>query len=125
MLDQQDPETWMELPYQEPEQAAQATAPAARPRNMDEGRPAAYGCQCWRCQGGWIALADRPILDKILAKHLMRMSESARDEWLLDWAAQPKHRKPDQDQLNAWLRIVGGSDEPAPAYPVYTVPGAA
>ncbi len=55
----------------------------------------------------------------------MRMSESARGEWMADWAAQPKHSKADQGQLNAWLRIVGGSDEPAPVYPVYSVPGAA
>jgi len=124
MLDQQMEDAWIELSHQQPA-AAHAIARFERPRTMDEGRPAAYGCQCWRCQGGWIALADRPVLDKILAKHLMRMSESARSEWLADWAAQPKHRAADREQLNAWLRIVSGSVEPAPTYPVYMAPGAA
>lgn len=123
MLDQRIEDAWTELSHQQPT-AAQAIPKFQHARTIDDARPAAYGCQCWRCQGGWIALADRPILDKILAKHLMRMSESARGEWLTDWAAQPKHRAADRDQLNAWLRIVGGSDEPDPAYPVYTVPGA-
>lgn len=123
MLDQNNPETWAEVPCQEPA-AVQAGTSLEPSRAIDRSRPAAYGCQCWRCQGGWIALADRPVLDKILAKHLMRMSESERGEWMVNWAAQPKHRKVDQDQLNAWLRIVGGSDEPAPVYPVYWVPGA-
>ena len=124
MLDHQIEGAWIELSHQQPA-AAQAIASFASHRPLDAARPAAYGCQCWRCQGGWIALADRPVLDKILAKHLMRMSESARGEWLADWAAQPKHRMADQDQLNAWLRIVSGSDEPAPTYPVYNIPGAA
>ncbi len=124
MLDQQMEDAWIELAHQQPA-VAQAITNFERPRTIDGARPASYGCQCWRCQGGWIALADRPILDKILAKHLMRLSEAERGEWMLNWAAQPKHRKADQDQINAWLRIVGGSDEPAPSYPVYTVPGAA
>lgn len=124
MLDQQTEEVWTELSHQLPA-VAQRNAGFERPRALDSARPATYGCQCWRCQGGGIALADRPVLDKILAKHLMRMSESERGEWMVNWAAQPKHRKVDQDQLNAWLRIVGGSDEPAPVYPVYSVPGAA
>jgi len=116
MPDQQIEDAWMELSHQQPA-AVLAIASFDSQRPLDAARPAAYGCQCWRCQGGWIALADRPILDKILAKHLMRMSESARGEWLVDWAAQPKHRLEDQAQLNAWLRIVSGSDEPAPTYP--------
>lgn len=124
MLDQQDVETWFELP-QMGNAAAQKPPAAVGWSRIDESRPAAYGCQCWRCQGGWLALSDRAVLDRILAKHLMRMSDAERAEWMMNWAAQPKHSKADLAQLSAWLRIAGGSGEPEPSYPIYTIPGEA
>jgi hypothetical protein len=69
-----------------------------------------------------VALADRATLDRLLAKHLMTLSAAERGQWMLFWAAHPRHDADALDQMNTWLRIAAGSNEPAPAYPVITMP---
>ncbi|WP_454677476.1 hypothetical protein [Achromobacter marplatensis] len=120
MLDHNNPDTWLEVPYQEP------TAATARRVHQHSDSPADSGmayapCRCWRCRGG-VALADRATLDRLLAKHLMTLNTAERGQWMLFWAAHPRHDADALDQMNAWLRIAGGSNEPAPVYPVITMP---
>ncbi|QYJ20200.1 hypothetical protein KYT87_21345 [Achromobacter sp. ES-001] len=88
------------------------------------------GCHCWRC-GGVVALADRPVLDRLLARHLLRQPEAVREEFLFNWNTQPGHHGRAQEQLEAWLRIEARrkdgkpAGEPEPSYPIYSLPGAA
>lgn len=120
MLDHTNPETWLEVPYREPAAATASRTHLSADSNADPGM--AYApCRCWRCRGG-VALADRAILDRLLAKHLMTLSESERGQWMLFWAAHPRHDAEALQQLETWLRIAGGSNEPAPEYPVYVMP---
>jgi len=120
MLDHNNPDTWLEIPYE-----VRQAAPAARVHNPSESQAdqgMAYApCRCWRCRGG-VALADRATLDRLLAKHLMTLSQTERGQWMLFWAAHPRHDAEALEQLNTWLRIAGGSNEPAPVYPVYVMP---
>lgn len=120
MLDHTNPETWLEVPYQELAAAAVSRVHQSVDSTADPGM--AYApCRCWRCRGG-VALADRATLDRLLAKHLMTLSESERGQWMLLWAGHPRHDTDAREQLNTWLRIMGGSNEPAPEYPVYVMP---
>ncbi|CAB3637029.1 hypothetical protein CEY09_14600 [Achromobacter marplatensis] len=120
MLDQNNPEAWLEIPYQQTGAAAPAQAV---PRNSPPVEHAmAYApCRCWRCRGG-VALADRPTLDRLLAKHLMTLSAPARGQWLLMWAGHPRHDADAREQLKTWVRIAGGSGEAEPEYSVYSMP---
>ncbi|CAB3870542.1 hypothetical protein [Achromobacter deleyi] len=126
MLDHQEPETWTEIPYQ-------ADAPAQTPSvtvHLSETKKAGslFGnyapCRCWRCRGG-VALADRPILDRLLAKHLVSLPAAAAAEFLSQWRSHPRHDAVARAQLDAWQRIVLGSREPEPKYPIYAMPEAA
>lgn len=126
MLDHQEPETWTEIPYQ-------ADAPAQTPSvtvHLSETKKAGslFGnyspCRCWRCRGG-VALADRPILDRLLAKHLVSLPAAAASEFLTQWRLHPRHDAEAREQLGAWLRIAQGSREPEPKYPIYALPEAA
>ncbi|MNV17246.1 hypothetical protein D3C71_1080300 [compost metagenome] len=120
MLDHNNPETWLEVPYREPAVATASRVHQHSDSSADVGM--AYApCRCWRCRGG-VALADCAILDRLLAKHLMTLSESERGQWMLFWAAHPRHDAQALQQLETWLRIAGGSNEPAPEYPVYVMP---
>jgi len=120
MLDHNNPETWLEVPYLE--SAAAAVGRVHQSVDMTTEPGMAYApCRCWRCRGG-VALADRATLDRLLAKHLMTLNDSERGQWMLFWAAHPRHDAEALQQLEAWLRIAGGSSEPAPVYPVYVMP---
>lgn len=126
MLDHNNPETWLEIPFERTERAVGAIAARAHQiadPTFDTGMTYAP-CRCWRCRGG-VALADRAILDRLLAKHLMTMNESERGQWMLLWAGHPRHDADAREQLNTWLRIADGSNEPPPVYPVYAMPGEA
>ncbi|AZY48842.1 hypothetical protein ACLQ9F_12005 [Bordetella avium] len=119
MLDHNNPETWIEIPFERTEDAAGAIAA----RTHQQGAKKTYyrgityaPCRCWRCRGG-VALADRATLDSLLAKHLMTMSQSERGQWVLLWAAHPRHDAAAREQLNTWLRIASGSNERPPVYP--------
>lgn len=115
MLDHQDPETWLELPYEEPKPTPQADAGRII-QNQLRSLAASYApCRCWRCRGG-VALADRPMYDRLLAKHLMTLGEVERGQWVLMWAGHPRHGAEAREQLYTWLRIAGGSAEPEPVY---------
>jgi len=120
VLDQSNPETWLEIPYQETGAAAPAQAVPRNAPPIEHGM--AYApCRCWRCRGG-VALADRSTLDRLLAKHLMTLSAPERGQWLLMWAGHPRHDADAREQLNTWVRIAGGSGEAEPEYPVYSIP---
>ncbi|CAB3861093.1 hypothetical protein [Achromobacter denitrificans] len=120
MLDHNDPETWLELPVERAAGAIIARTHQIADPIYDTGMTYAP-CRCWRCRGG-VALADRATLDRLLAKHLMTLSESERGQWMLLWAGHPRHDADARDQLNTWLRIMGGGNEPPPVYPVYAMP---
>lgn len=123
MLDHTEPETWIEIPFERTEEAAGAiVARTYEHAGKIHGSDIAYApCRCWRCRGG-VALADRAILDRLLAKHLMTMGESERGQWMLLWAGHPRHDAGAREQMSTWLRIMGGSNEPPPVYPVYAMP---
>lgn len=72
-----------------------------------------------------MALADRPILDRLLAKHLVSLPAAAAAEFLSQWRSHPRHDDVARAQLDAWQWIVLGSREPEPKYPIYTMPEAA
>ncbi|WP_156395322.1 hypothetical protein [Achromobacter sp. Root565] len=120
MLDHNNPDTWLEIPFQNPPAASVRRVHQSADSNAAPGM--AYApCRCWRCRGG-VALADRATLDRLLAKHLITLSESERGQWMLFWAAHPRHDADALDQMNTWLRIAGGSKEPAPVYALYVMP---
>lgn len=119
MPDQGNPETWLEIPYQETCAAMPAQAVPRNASSVDHGM--AYApCRCWRCRRG-VALADGSTLDRLLAKHLMRLSAPERGQWLLMWAGHPRHDADARERLNTWVRIAGGSGEAEPEYPVYSM----
>lgn len=120
MLEQVEIEQWMELPFQRPEPAALDAPSARKIEASDDDAPSMRGyapCRCWRCRGG-VAVADRPTLDRILAKHLVSLPLASRREFVASWAAHPRHDGAALLQLMAWIRIVEGSNEAAPEYTV-------
>ncbi|WMD23055.1 hypothetical protein RAS12_11975 [Achromobacter seleniivolatilans] len=122
MLDHSNPETWLEIPYQEPDTNPVKAEKERRKQAQAVELGASYSpCRCWRCRGG-VALADRPTLDRLLAKHLMTLSAPERGQWLLMWAGHPRHGADAREQLNTWVRIASGSGEAEPEYPVYSMP---
>lgn len=117
-----DPETWFDVPYQGAESSVDVREIKQKEATQLTGIYAP--CRCWRCRGG-VALSDRPILDRLLAKHILAQSSDAAAAFLYAWAAHPRHDATAHAQLNAWLRILTGSGEPEPEYPVDVIPGAA
>lgn len=129
MLDASNPETWTEIPY---EAAAPTTASApdtivhliaAKEKGPRIGTYAP--CRCWRCRDG-VAVADRPILDRLLAKRLVSLPTAEAAQFMSQWRSHPRHDSQAREQLAAWLRILGPlkSQEPEPEYPIYTMPEA-
>lgn len=78
-------------------------------------RAACPPCRCWRCRGG-IAQSDRSALDRLLGLHLSRQSQAQQDAFLVGWRANPRHDAQGYEQLQAWIRIGSGSEEPHPIY---------
>lgn len=84
------------------------TAPTSwpAPHKAQLDRPGTGGiCRCWRCSGAMISLMERGPLDRILARHLLRMTESERDDWLGRWYQVPNHGPQDIRTLQAWMDI--------------------
>ena len=94
MLDASNPETWTEIPY---EAAAPTTASApdtivhliaAKETGPRIGTYAP--CRCWRCRDG-VAVADRPILDRLLAKRLVSLPTAEAAQFMSQWRSHPRH----------------------------------
>lgn len=120
-IETQDPEAWFEIPY--PGDGQQPAPRRVATKDVGPLTGTYPRCGCWRCSGG-VALADRPTLDRLFARHLTRLPPAEAAESLRGWRAHPRHDALAREQINAWLRIVGPmkSQEPPPAYPVISVP---
>ncbi|MFT0532251.1 hypothetical protein ACMHYJ_05360 [Castellaniella hirudinis] len=73
-------------------------------------------CRCWRCCGGVLA-HERAVLDRALARHLLRMAWQEREDWLGRWALSSKHTQTDVAVLRRWIAIEEGQRLPQPIYP--------
>ena len=82
-----------------------------------EDRGAGYTpCRCWRCRGT-VSAHEREVLDRALARHLLRMGYQERGDWLGSWALNLKHTAADAAILRRWIAIEAGQNLPHPVYP--------
>jgi len=75
-----------------------------------------YICMCWRCRMGGVPKGDMAQMDRILARHLLRMSEAERDDWLRSWAANPNHGTAGESRIRIWMAIERGRKMSEPVY---------
>lgn len=73
-------------------------------------------CRCWRCRSGGFPLSDMPVLDRLLARHLLRMPGIERTSWLREWEANPNHGVSGAIALETWMKIECGYKKPEPTY---------
>ena len=53
-----------------------------------------------------VAVADRPILDRLLAKRLVSLPTAEAAQFMSQWRSHPRHDSQAREQLAAWLRIL-------------------
>lgn len=73
-------------------------------------------CRCWRCRSGGFPLSDMLVMDRLLARHLLRMTAVERTSWLREWEANPNHGVSGVMALQAWMAIERGHKKPEPTY---------
>lgn len=73
-------------------------------------------CRCWRCRSGGFPLSDMPVLDRLLARHLLRMPHAESTAWLREWGANPNHGASGVAALQAWMLIERGHKTTEPVY---------
>lgn len=117
MIEEPQATEWVEM---EPKQPAAAANPPRPPLRIWGPKPDAErapgGCRCWRCSGAPISVMERGPLDRILARHLLRMTELERDDWLGQWCMAPGHGPQGIRALQAWITIEQGKSVPEPKY---------
>lgn len=120
MIEEPQATEWVEMETKQPAAAANPPRPPIRiwgPRPDAERAPG--GCRCWRCSGAYVASSEKSAMDRILAKHYVRMSRTSKaeaDEWLRQWAATPNHSPEDLRTLETWIRIEAGEKVAEPKY---------
>lgn len=80
--------------------------------------PIHKACRCWRCRAGGVAKSDMPQLDRILARHLLRMGNGEQLSWLREWELNPNHGSRGRSALERWLEIEQGRRIAEPIYHV-------
>lgn len=106
---------WEEIsaPVDKPDAAPEA--PPRRNHTLDID-PMRAVCRCWRCRAGGVAVSDMGPMDRILARHLLRMPTEERDGWMRLWAANANHGPSGKRALEAWMAIEQGENRPEPSY---------
>lgn len=77
-------------------------------------------CRCWRCRVGGVSKLEMSQLDRILARHLLRMNDTDRLNWLHDWEQNPNHGEWGRSALERWMAIEQGRRIAEPVYYVRT-----
>lgn len=83
---------------------------------LDVGKPLRPVCRCWRCRSGGLPLGDMAQMDRILARHLLRMGQAERRDWLRLWSANPNHGPGALERLRIRVEIEQGHRIPEPVY---------
>lgn len=116
MIDHADTDEWTEITQNliAPRRAPDVPVPERR-RTLDQPRDE-MKCCCWRCRGRTISRSEKGPMDRILARHLLRMSGPERNDWLRLWGAIPAHSPEDVRTIEAWIAIESGQRVQEPTY---------